>query len=125
MKEITKYVDEDCADSDEFEEGFNCHSFHYHIQKLVTAIHLVLVGCHGVCSQQKVIEKFLGHPCIKPSLSLYYLPLKETAAELLLIECLKLDLAGVKGIQSREKLASKDILFSTTVRKNVENFAKD
>jgi hypothetical protein len=54
----------------------------------------------------------------------YYLPPKEAAAQQLLIEGLKLDLAGVKGIQSREKLAWKGILMSATVRKSAEDSTK-
>ena len=57
-----------------------------------------LIRCPGVHSRQKVIKKFLGHPCIKPSLHSYYLPPKEATAQQLLIEGLRSDLAGVKGI---------------------------
>jgi hypothetical protein len=120
LKEIAEYVDEDCEDSDEFEEGFSHHSLHYHVRKLVTAVQPVLAGCPGVRSRQKVIEKFLGHPCIKPSLPSYYLPPKEAGAQQLLIEGLKSDLAGVKGVQSREKLAWKGILMSAAIRKSAE-----
>jgi hypothetical protein len=120
LKEIAEYVDEDCEDSDEFEEGFSCHSLHYHVRKLVTAVQPVLAGCPSVRSRQKVIEKFLGHPCIKPSLPSYYLPPKEAGAQQLLIEGLKSDLAGVKGVQSREKLAWKGILMSAAIRKSAE-----
>jgi hypothetical protein len=81
LKEIAEYVDEDCEDSDEFEEGFSHYSLHYHVRKLVTAVQPVLTGCPSICSRQKVIEKFLGHPCIKPSLSSYYLPPKEAATQ--------------------------------------------
>jgi hypothetical protein len=124
LKEIAEYVDEDCEDSDEFEEGFSRYSLHYHVQKLVTAVQPVLARCPGIRSRQKVIEKFLGHPCIKLSLPSYYLSPKEAAAQQLLIEGLRLDLAGVKGIHSQEKLAWKGILMSAAVRKSVEDFAE-
>jgi hypothetical protein len=66
----------------------------------------------------------LGHPCIKPSLYAYYLPPKEVAAQQLLIEGLKTDLEGVKGVQSRDKLAWKGALLSAAVRKSSADSAK-
>ena len=60
----------------------------------------------------------MGHPCIKPSLPTYYLPPKEAAAQQLLIDGLKTDLEGVKGVQSRDKLAWKGALLSAAVRKS-------
>jgi hypothetical protein len=66
----------------------------------------------------------LGHPCIKPSLFAYYLPPKGAAAQQLLIEGLKTDLEGVKGVQSRDKLAWKGALLSAAVRKSSADSAE-
>jgi hypothetical protein len=48
----------------------------------------------------------------------YYLPPKEAAVQQLLIEGLKTDLEGIKGVQSRDKLAWKGALQSAAVRKS-------
>jgi hypothetical protein len=54
----------------------------------------------------------------------YYLPPKEVAAQQLLIEGIKMDLHGVKGVQSRDKLAWKGALMSVAVRKSSVDYAK-
>jgi hypothetical protein len=124
LKEIAKYDEESGENSDAFEEEFHTCTLNSQIRQLVTKVQPVLAQCRGIRRWQLLLQKFLGHPCIKPSLPAYYLPPKEVAAQQLLIEGIKMDLHGVKGVQSRDKLAWKGALMSVAVRKSSVDYAK-
>lgn len=117
-KRMAESVQEGGDNSDAFEEGFCTSTLHSHVKKLVSSVEPVLVRCPSLRSRQLVLQKFLGHPSIKPSLPSFYLPRKEAVAQQLLIEGLRSDLEGVKGVQSREMLAWKGTLLSAAVRKS-------
>ena len=114
LKEIAEYEKKSGENSN---EGFHTCALKSQIRQLVTKIQPILAQCRGICRWQLLLEKFLWHHHIKPSLRAYYLSPKEAAVQLL-IEGLKTDLEGMKGVQSRDKLAWKGALLSAAVRKS-------
>jgi hypothetical protein len=115
LKEIAKYIED---------SGENSDALNFQVRQLVTKVQPVLARCLGICSRQLVIERFLGNPCIKPSLPAYYLSLKEASAQQFLIEGLNMDLQGVKGVWSQDKLVWKGALLRVVVKKSFDDFAK-
>jgi hypothetical protein len=121
LKEIAEYEEESGENSD---EGFHTCALKSQVRQLVTKAQPILAQCRGVRRWQLLLEKFLEHLCIKPSLPAYYLSPKEAAIQQLLIEGLKTDLEGVKGVQSRDKLAWKGAFLSAAIRKSFVDSAE-
>jgi hypothetical protein len=115
MRALTESTSNDNHIVHEREEEFIRTSLKNSVRRLVTSVQPILAGCLGPRSRQALFEKMLSHPTIVPHLPQYYLPPKDAVAQQLVIEGLKADLEGVKGGQSKDKLAWKGTILSSTV----------